>query len=726
MSEHWKSPLNFPIFFWAALKNNTATSQQNAVNILLSGVPLTLSNSSQNTISASIVSGYVNGSKRISEDVCLSFFQLTQEERIKRMADVAVSRSDFAVNALVYLLKYDYLLIDTRTKESLLQLPYKKEPILFLSETLLVAIKQNNTNLTRPDNFVKNELFSFRTMAVNPKSSTLDNVATNTPTCSEEITTSTPEPSLSPKKAKSAQKKCFILPQRKDALNKLGSGKRGKCIDDDEKEYYVLDEYDDNDYLEAAPSEFIANILFFITFSCPKREPDKTNVCTTRKNYLLLKHDRYMEEEDLWSVPFCSYTVQSANGIQRPRTIGMIKEYYKKNMPHLSDEINANARQLLFQLNLLSGCSLEEGDSYIEYKKSPSQPDRRKCYYVQEYFVVGLDQDDIINLTDPKDLHGYRYFPLSDWEMGEENIPGIKKDGNKIKFAGGYIPENVCRYIFKQRQLKKRAINLDGNDLFCACSGYLFSIDFIDFAYCYVCTLSRELIHEQDRNAAETGAMFAASRYDLKDIVRDIFQQCLAAAGVEKYTIHDGTLVALLPCTKSSDNFLSVVTLIETIHSKLCDYFHPFDLPTRIRSAINYADCCYFGKQYGLSERKTVFSGEHYNRFAAIRYLVEVLSKKDIHIVTDNTSTGGKNDDYKIDKHRELLRALRIDSLPGNSRLHQLPDRPCYPGILLGYGITTCGAHTPLGYYILDEFHATEETIWIVEKPDPSEPQWIT
>ena len=180
MSEHWKSPLNFPIFFWAALKNNTATSQQNAVNILLSGVPLTLSNSSQNTISASIVSGYVNGSKRISEDVCLSFFQLTQEERIKRMADVAVSRSDFAVNALVYLLKYDYLLIDTRTKESLLQLPYKKEPILFLSETLLVAIKQNNTNLTRPDNFVKNELFSFRTMAVNPKSSTLDNVAINT------------------------------------------------------------------------------------------------------------------------------------------------------------------------------------------------------------------------------------------------------------------------------------------------------------------------------------------------------------------------------------------------------------------------------------------------------------------------------------------------------------------------------------------------------------------
>ena len=726
MSEHWESPLNFPIFFWAALKDNTATSQQNAVNILLSGVPLTLSNSSQNTISAAIVSGYVNGSKRISEDVCLSFFQLTQEERVKRMADVAISRSDFAVNALVYLLEHDYLLIDTPTKERLLQLPYKKEPILFLSETLLEAIKQNNTNLTRPDNSVKKELFSFRTISLNPESSTFDNMSTNTPTYSEEITTSTPESPSSSQKAKSAQEKYFILPQRRDALNKSGSGKRGKCIDDDEKEYYVLDEYDDNDYLEAAPSEFIANILFFITLSCPKREPDKTNVCTTKKNYLLLRHDRYMEGEDLWSVPFCSYTVQSADGIQRPRTIGMIREYYKKNMPHLYDEVNANTRQLLFQLNLLSGCSLEEGDTYIEYKKSPSQPDRRKCYYVQEYFVVGLDQDDIINLTDPKDLHGYSYFPLSDWEMGEGNIPGIKKEGNKIKFAGGYIPENVCKYIFKQRQLKKRAIDLDGNDLLCVCSGYLFSIDFIDFAYCYVYTYSRELIHEQDHNATETGAMFAASKYDFKDIVREIFQQCLAAADIEKYAIHDGSLVALLPCTKSSDNFQSVITLIEMIHSKLCDCFHPLALPTRIRSAIYYADYCYFGKQYGLSERETVFSGEHYNRFAAIRYLVEALSKKDIHIVTGNTSTGGKNDDYKIDKYRELLRALKIDSLPCTSKLHQLPDRPCYPGILLGYGTTTCGAHTPMGYYTLDEFYTTEDTIWIMEKTDPSEPQWLT
>ena len=93
----WTSSLNFPIFFYAALKNNTAPSQLDSVNILLLDHPYTGSDSSQKTLSPSIVSGYTTGSKTIAKDICLEYMELPEPERMQRLKRVGISNPTHAV-----------------------------------------------------------------------------------------------------------------------------------------------------------------------------------------------------------------------------------------------------------------------------------------------------------------------------------------------------------------------------------------------------------------------------------------------------------------------------------------------------------------------------------------------------------------------------------------------------------------------------------------------------
>ena len=634
MVENWKSNLNFPVFFYAALKDNTATSQLNAVNILLAGFPFTLSDASQKTISSSIVSGYINEAKKISEDTCLSFIRLTQEERISRLTNVGISKTDLAVNALIYLLKSDHLIIDDLTKNRLLQLPYTNEPLLFLSEVLLESVKRNNNNLSRPNEIIKKELISFRVIVQSSDAVTTGCAGhdkqekTSSSLFHADITQEIPIQDMEQHKKKRV------------ALN--SSSRCGRCINDDEKEYYILDDYADDDYLESAPSEFIANILYFIVLSCPEKGLEDEDVVIRKKNYLLLKHDRYMNGNDLWSVPFCSYTVQSEDGIYRPKSVGMIRDYYKKNLVNLYADVQANSRQLMFQLNMLSGYSLEDGDTYIEYKNSPSQPDRWKCYYVKEYFVHSLDPSDIINLTDPENLHGYKYFPLSDWKEKKGNIHGIKAIGKTLRFSGGYIPENVAKNIFNQRKLLKNIIEVQPSHLSYVYSGYLFCVDIIDFAYTSAYIYTHSLIHNRVSDSNISDHFFMNITYNFEDQVKEIFLQALLDAGIDKYIIKGGTLIAAFTCKKSSKNFQSVVSLIETIHSKLIAFLPRFETATGVQGTIYFADYFGYGKKLGLNQSEPTFMGEHFERFSSIAYSLSALHGRKLKYTISDSNTYDK------------------------------------------------------------------------------------
>lgn len=592
----WTSALNFPIFFYAALKNNIALSQQDAVCILLVGIPYTKSDSSQKIIQPSIISGYINGTKPIAKDTCLEYIHLSSEERMNRLKDIGISMPGAAVNALVFLLQNSYITIDASTKNRLLSIPYSTEPLFFLNEVLYEAIKSNNNGLFRPSNETKTEIQSFRSVTPTINSTELYTDAKKQPPDVARLVKNTP------------------------AINSQASNKatpnidykerQGRCINDDKKDYYILDEYGDEDYLASAPSEYIANFLYYITLSYSNTID---NGGRKTKYYLLLTHDRYMGGNDLWSVPFYSYSIESGSGMNRPKTVKMIREYFNQRLPLLQKEIQAGANLLLFHLSVLSGHTVTEGDTFIEYKSSPSQPDRWKCYYVKEYFINNIDPSDIINLTDPCNLRGYKYFPLTDWEESGENIPWVKKDGMKLRFPGGYIPENIVKNIVDQRKPKYFAIQVSQNTLYRTGSGFLFRLEIPRY------TLG--LLHSINFESQQDSVGYR---------IKQIFESSLLTAGIDAYTIYEESFTAWVLSKRSYDVFISVINLMESIYSQLCNMNPHPKKKLSVLCYVHYSDNIQYGKEHGLHQSTPCFFGSAANRLYSMAYVTTTRLSEEI------------------------------------------------------------------------------------------------
>ena len=102
--------------------------------------------------------------------------------------------------------------------------------------------------------------------------------------------------------------------------------------------------------------------------------------------------------------------------------------------------------------------------------------------------------------------------------------------------------------------------------------------------------------------------------------MKEIFLQALLDAGIDKYIIKGGTLIAAFTCKKSSKNFHSVVSLIETIHSKLIAFLPRFETATGIQGTIYFANFFGYGKKLGLNQSDPTFIGERFDRFSSIAY----------------------------------------------------------------------------------------------------------
>lgn len=635
---NWKSAFNFPVVYNAVFKNNTASTQYDAFNILLVGCPHR-TGSHIHTYDDSPASGFISGSRKIPKKLCLSYLYLPEEERKNRILSVGISNITYAVNALTGLLESHHIIMDAPTRDALLQLAYGNDPIAFISESVFEAVKRNNDGLVKLDPCTVDSIFSFRNyrptgdkssawlfekrmLRNNSRGDTSRNPKTN-PNGGSQKRLETEEPielihvsSTSPSTTENTDR----------------AADAGICINADGGDYYILDEYNDNDYFSTAPSEYIANFLFFITLSSFEKTLKGGE---RRKNYLLLVHDRYMGDNDLWSVPFNSYSLPSTSGVNRPKTVKMIREYFKNHLSEMDREIHATTNQLIFHLNILSGYSLEEGDSYIEYKNSPSQPDRKKCYYIKEFFLKDVDPSEAINLTDPENLHGYRYFPLSEWEETDGDIPWFEESGKQLKFPGGYIPENVAKNIFDQKRIRSHTIPVPNNSLFYTGSGFLFRIDIINYTAAYELS-------------------YTSRKEDLEYEIKDIFERVLLINGINRFIIQDDTLTAWAPCTRTPGLPNPVYSIAESIHHQLQRIPSLSEVDPGIFCFTVYGDDIQFGKKYGLQQKTPCFLGPAIDRLTSLAcsvingFTYENLTI-DIQEAMGNDSTG------IINKMRNLL-----------------------------------------------------------------------
>lgn len=655
----WKSPFNFPVAFSAALKNNVIHTQCDAFNILITGIPHSTSDS-LDTYDDSPVTGFVRGARPIPKKWRLHFISLTAKERLRRIESLGISNTTFAVNALACLLESEHIIIDAPTKKKLLNLAYGDDPYLFLNEVFYEAIKRGNEGHIKITDDILLDIFSFRNCIPGGQNSEKHMDKT-------QVDESAPTDSTSNTGRKlTTELFTNVTFQETKETDKIKStpfsehsiGGHGICIDSNGGDYFILDNYKDDDYLSSAPSEYIANYLYYITLSCPVKE---TGGKDRRKNYLLVRHERYLAGNELWSVPCCSYTIQTDGGLNRPKTVRMIREYYKKHMGKLLADVAANTNQLMFHLSILSGYTIEEGNTFIEYKKSPTQPDRWKCYQVHEYFIKDIDPSDLINLVDPHCIHNYHFFPLSDWEDSDGDIPWIKSAGGKLCFPGGFLPENVARNIIDQHRLKYYINQVPAECMYTSAAGYLMRIEVINYSYAYSNACSNTNLHS-------SGQLDGGQ--DFERIIHNVYEQVLLSLGINQFIIDKSTLTAMIPLKQSKENLKTVIGIIDNMCNTLYATGSLQKVVPSFFCVIHYCNPLLFGKKYGPQQPEPVFFGEDADFLHAVAH--SILADLD---------------------HGELSLDLRDENHEVNisfmGKIRSLLDEPLtfdirkYPGILL-------------------------------------------
>lgn len=139
-----KLSFSFPVFFHVAVLDNTPRSRYKAVHYLICGFdPEEKDNGavSEFTVANGIVTGYINGSRPISELLTSRYLSLSREEQVNHIRKVGLQQPRLAANALVQLLKSGMIDMDPDDIERYLELSNTEPTEEFLSDMLTLAIK---------------------------------------------------------------------------------------------------------------------------------------------------------------------------------------------------------------------------------------------------------------------------------------------------------------------------------------------------------------------------------------------------------------------------------------------------------------------------------------------------------------------------------------------------------------------------------------------------------
>lgn len=361
-------------------------------------------------------------------------------------------------------------------------------------------------------------------------------------------------------------------------------------IDINGKTCYILDDYAYNDMVPYEAAEYWYLDLFIITLD------DIDGVFSSAKQkYMVLEYPSYTEvntnnkvNDCIWSVPYMAYLFHK-NGTKRYKSIKAIMKFYDEQID-LHRGLFEELENYRFYHMGISDYEKTEGRHYVEYKISSRQPDKWKCYYVQEHYITQIDSLGLLNLADPEGLHNYRYYPLnSKFVMRQDMVYfGDKHLSSNISYLLKTSYNKVLQYsnpiIEKYLKYKLR--------------GIVFKLDIVGFTKLY-----NKIVDEMkslDESGREIAIHFVAG-------LSSIFEHRMQEFGIPQFVVEGDGVTGVLPLGKGNEVAL-ILECIENIKKDIDILVSKLGGNICLRCALTSGEY-FYGKLAGLSSSKQV-SGE--------------------------------------------------------------------------------------------------------------------
>lgn len=357
------------------------------------------------------------------------------------------------------------------------------------------------------------------------------------------------------------------------------------------KKCYILNDYSNEDTVQFEAAEYWYLDLYIITLN------DVDGVLSSsQQKYMVLEYPSYTEinsdnniNDCIWSVPYMAYLFHKT-GTKRYKTIDAIMRFYEEQISLHKDLLEELENYRFYHMGI-SDYQKVEGKHYIEYKISSRQPDKWKCYYIQEHYVTQIDSLGLLNLADPEGLHSYRYYPL----MPQPNITQ-----DTVYFAGKHLSTNVAHLLkTSYNKLIQYSNPVFKDVLRYQLYGIVFKVDVVGFTMMY-----NKIVGEMrslDETGKEIALHFIAG-------ISNIFENRLQEFGISQFVIEGDGLTGMLPLKDNSEDEKGVKWIIDLI-SRIKQDINSLALKLGekicIRCSIAAGNYIY-GKLAGLSSTKQV------------------------------------------------------------------------------------------------------------------------
>lgn len=352
----------------------------------------------------------------------------------------------------------------------------------------------------------------------------------------------------------------------------------------------ILDDYTSDDSVPFEAAEYWYLDLFIIILD------DMDGVFSSAKQkYMVLEYPSYTEvtinntiNDCIWSVPYMAYLFQK-NGTKRYKSIKSIVKFYNEQIESHKELLDELENYRFYHMGI-SDYEKKEGRDYIEYKISARQPDKWKCYYIQEHYITQIDSLGLLNLADPEGLHSYRYYPLN-------SKYDIRND--EIYFDNKHLSSNVAHLIKSSyNKLMQYSNAITNKYLKYKLQGLIFKIDIVGFTKLY--NKIADQMKSFDESGKEIAIHFVAG-------LSSIFENRMREFGVYQYTIEGDGITGVLPFENRNEIAL-ILECITEIKKDIDGLAEKVRESICLRVALTSGEY-FYGKLAGLSSSKQV-SGE--------------------------------------------------------------------------------------------------------------------
>lgn len=273
-------------------------------------------------------------------------------------------------------------------------------------------------------------------------------------------------------------------------------------------------------------------------------------------SYLLLNYSTYALDnggikECIWAPPF--FACHAPAPLLGGRDVGHIKEAFGNVEKSIAEDEEIQRR--LYILGAV-GARVQYLGEILEYKQSPREPERMKCYKIKRYAVSVSDELGLLNIVDPENLRGHTFLPLN---RLDEVLRSRATDGSNSEywFKGKPLASHLCRLLERGDERQRwlaRAINVPGRLFQFSERGLLVRFDIS--GYGATCDYIRSNMGTFEQTGVEVEQWFNGALYKL-------FLASLARAGVSRLRLEGDGFLFSMPEAQYPEG--SLVKAIETV-----------------------------------------------------------------------------------------------------------------------------------------------------------------